>query len=112
MEDVVEKDALEFDTPENLLARHPEGHRYLDGEKPPVPGRGTIGDAVLLPDGTRCAIIYLGCARHAVISEHGVYLGDDEYVDVVRSSVVEKGAWLPESLYHKALQRFKENPLG
>lgn len=104
------QDILEIDTPENILARHPEDRRFIDSPLPPspTPGRGVIGQSATFNGNTACAVIYIGCGRHVIIDGEGNLIGDDEDPSITLTNRVSGGAWLPETLYWEANRRSKE----
>lgn len=97
---------IEYATPEEILANHPEDHRWPESRTNDLvrPGHGYIADAVTLQDGiTRCAAVFIGQGRSVRIDAAGTYLGDDRTDD---STHVRGGAWVSEELWLRALNRF------
>ncbi len=102
-------DTLEFDTPKAILERHPNDKRFPpdDTGQEPTPGRGFIGAAVTFSDESRCISIFIGAGNAVLISSSGEYLGFECADDPNIIRHVSNGAWLPETLYYKAL---RDNP--
>ena len=91
---------IQFASPEQILADHPNcGWGGPNGE---------IGDAVTMPDGTQHIALYVGAGRTVLISEKGVYDGDD-HSGVKCVSRVSGGAWISREFYNTAVRRHRES---
>ena len=99
-------DRIVFATPTEILSKFPNDIRFPpDRSTTPTPGRGIIGSDATYKDGRRCISIFEGAGRWILIDENGEYVDDDVVGNTTNRT--EEGAWIPESLYRKAVTSFE-----